>query len=257
MPLIRRVHMRGNIMKLSTIVRCCLILTIAAMFPFSLIAQTPAETTPAQSPAETTQRAASVAEYRIQVGDEIEVKSFYNPEINEKVTVRPDGRISVQLASDIPAAGKTPSELAGVLTQQYAAQFRQPEVTVILRTFAGQRIFVGGEVARPQTLELHGPMTALQAIAAAEGFRETAHTSQVILIRRDANLRPISTVMNLKDALNGHDPTQDTFLQPYDIVYVPKSKVANVNKWIDQVIRKNVPIPFSLSYRLNDQAGGE
>ena len=93
-------------------------------------------------------------EYQIQVGDELEIKSFYNPELNEKVIVRPDGRISVQLANDIPAAGQTPAALAKTLSDKYAAQFKQPEVSIILRSFAGQRVYVGGKVKRAQIVDL-------------------------------------------------------------------------------------------------------
>ena len=74
-------------------------------------------------------------EYRIQVGDQLDIKFFYNAELNEQVTVRPDGRISLQLVREITTAGLTPAELTDLLTNKYAKELKKPEVTVIVRSF--------------------------------------------------------------------------------------------------------------------------
>jgi len=75
--------------------------------------------------------AAPAKEYRIQPGDQLDIKLFYNPELNEQLTVRPDGRITLQLVNDVLAAGLTPAELTAVLTKAYATELRNPKVAVI------------------------------------------------------------------------------------------------------------------------------
>src|SRR4030043_1057184 len=110
-------------------------------------------------------------EYKIQLGDQLDVKFYYNPELNEQVIVRPDGRISLQLIHEVSAAGLTPDELNQLLTRRYAAQRNKPELTVIVRAFGGQKVYVDGEVAKPGMLPLVGTMNVLQAISHAGGMK--------------------------------------------------------------------------------------
>lgn len=190
-------------------------------------------------------------EYRIHVGDQLDIKFFYNPELNEQVTVRPDGRISLQLVHEIIAAGMTPAELTDLLTEKYATEIKKPEITVIVRSFSAQKVHVGGEVNNPGILDLIGPLTVLQSISRAGGFKDTARIQEVIVIRRKADFKPQVITINLEKAVNGTDISQDIILNPYDIVYVPKSSIANLNQWVDQYIRKNIPIPFGFGYSIN------
>ena len=187
-------------------------------------------------------------EYKIQVGDQLDVKFFYNPELNDQVIVRPDGRISLQLLHDILVAGLTPQELTKLLTEKYAPEIKQPEIAVIVRSFGAQKIYVDGEVAKPGLVPILGLMTVLQAIAQAGGVKDTALTSDVTIIRRGAGNRPVAFAVNLKQALDGTDLSQDITLAPFDIIFVPRSPIADVNVWIDQYIRKNIPIPITLQY---------
>jgi polysaccharide export outer membrane protein len=181
-------------------------------------------------------------EYRIQAGDQLDIKFYYNPELNELVTVRPDGRISLQLVHEIMAAGLTPAELTGVLREKYAVEVKQPEITVIVRSFGGQQIYVGGEVNKPGVFNFIGSMTVLQSISLATGVKDTARTKEMVIVRRGADNKPLMIPINLKKLIDGTDMSQDIFLKPFDIVLVPKSNIAEVNVWIDQYIRKNVPI---------------
>jgi len=180
-------------------------------------------------------------EYRIEAGDQLDIKFYYNPELNELVTVRPDGRISLQLVHEIMAAGLTPAELTGVLREKYAVEVKQPEITVIVRSFGGQQIYVGGEVNKPGIFNLIGSMTVLQSISLAEGVKDTARTKEMVIVRRGVDNKPLIMTINLKKVVDGTDMSQDIILKPFDIVFVPKSSVAEVNVWIDQYIRRNIP----------------
>jgi len=171
-------------------------------------------------------------EYRIQPGDQMDIKFFFNPELNETVFVRPDGKISLQLVDDVQAARLTPSELDEVLSQAYAKELRRPEVTVIVRSFTAQRVYVGGEVEKPGTVELTPGMTALQAVINAGGFRDTAKLEEVLVIRNGWADTPIPIRVNLTQPI-----ANDINLQPHDIVYVPRTWIADANLFVRQYIR--------------------
>lgn len=83
-------------------------------------------------------------DYVIYPGDKLEIKFFYNPELNDTVQVRPDGKISLQLVDDVKAAGMTTTELDKELTEKYSMEFINPTISVIVRSFTGEKIYVGG-----------------------------------------------------------------------------------------------------------------
>ncbi|MBP7526967.1 MAG: polysaccharide biosynthesis/export family protein [Syntrophorhabdaceae bacterium] len=190
-------------------------------------------------------RAYPQKEYVIAAGDTLDIKFMNNPEFNEiGVPVRPDGRLSLQLAPEVKAAGLTPGQLRDQLTQKYASELKKPEITIIVRGFSDQKIFVDGEVLLPGVVELKGPTTVMRAIAQARGLRETARISNVIVIRKNSEGKPMAANLNLANVINGTDLGQDIYLMPYDIVYVPKSNIARVNKFVDEYINRVVPGGF-------------
>ncbi|WP_455389534.1 polysaccharide biosynthesis/export family protein [Petrachloros mirabilis] len=169
--------------------------------------------------------------YRIQPGDQMDIKFFFNPELNETVFVRPDGKISLQLVDDVQAAGLTPSELDEVLSRVYAKELRQPEVTVIVRTLTAQLVYVGGEVQKPGAVELTPGMTALQAVINAGGFKDTAKLEEVLVIRDGWADAPIPIRANLTQPI-----ANDVALQSHDIVYVPRTWIADANLFVQQYV---------------------
>lgn len=196
-------------------------------------------------------------DYFIQPGDELDIKFFYNPELNEAVSVRPDGKISLQLVDDVQAAGLTPSQLDDVLTNKYAKELRKPVVAVIVKSFKGQVIYVGGEVNTQGLVDLTPGMMPLQAVINAGGFKETAMPEGAIVIRKDKDNRPVPVRVDLKDALYGNSSGAGIQLQPYDIVYVPKSAIAEANKFVKQYISdlllfKGVSLGFSYELHADD-----
>ena len=180
----------------------------------------------------------SSAPYIILPGDQLDIKFFYNPELNESVTVRPDGKISLQLVDEVQAAGLQPAELDAKLTEAYSQELKKPMVTVIVRSFKGQRIYVGGEVNQQREMELPAGMTVLQAVFNAGGFKETASPEDTILIRQGPNREPVPVRIDLKTAMYGQGDAANLALLPNDIVYVPKSSIAEANKFVNQYIEK-------------------
>lgn len=185
------------------------------------------------------------AAYRIAAGDEIEVRQFFNPELNDRLLVRPDGKIALQLIGDYQAAGKTSEEMRTELTDLYKKQVKTPEITVVVRTFGSREVFVGGEVERAGVIAFNRPVTAMRAVMEAGGFRNTARLSEVVIARRNPDGTPRIFKVDLKSFIENSDPAQDPVLEPYDLVFVPRSRVADVNLIIAQYLRENVPYSFN------------
>ena len=221
---------------------------LSMCFPILLCACNSAITNPVPLNQITTQASnRPLQEYRIQPGDNLDVKFFYNKDLNEQIIVRPDGKISLQLVGELNAADLTPAQLTDELTRAYAVELNDPKITVIVRSFNSQRVYVDGEVNRPGLINLVIPTTALQSISQAGGLKDTARIDEIILIRRSADNTFTSTMLNLAKALDGTDMKQNIVLVSQDIIYVPKSHIANLDMWVDQYIRQLIPIPFSIT----------
>ncbi len=187
--------------------------------------------------------------YLIAPGDQLEIKFFYTPELNEKVAVRPDGVIGMQLIGDVHVAGKSPEEATALLQRRYSSELVDPKIDVLVRSFARQRVFVDGQVGRPGVVELVGPLTVAQAIASGGGMLSSARTTSVLIIRHtEPHEPPKVIVVNLKNILKHSPSADDITLHPYDIVYIPNSRIGNVNKFVDLYLRRNLPMYFGLSW---------
>ena len=187
---------------------------------------------------------AGVAPYVVAVGDQLGIKFYKNPELNEDVTVRPDGMISLQLVDDVPAAGRTPTAISADLRQRYSKELSEPSISVIIRKMEGDRIYVGGEVGRQGVLHLVGGLTLFQAIQEAGGFTKTAHRKTVILIRRTADGKAIGRSIDVRPVQLGARPEDDVLLAASDVIFVPRSKIANVDVFVEQYIRDALPISY-------------
>ncbi|HNP31338.1 MAG TPA: polysaccharide biosynthesis/export family protein, partial [Nitrospirales bacterium] len=161
--------------------------------------------------------------YLIKPGDELSIKFFFNPELNEEdLVVRPDGHISLQLVHEVKAADLTPVQLKSLLEKKYEGQLKNPEIAVIVRSVREPyRIYVDGQVRSPGEYEIVGSLSVLQAIARAGGMNtDTAKTGDVKVIRRDQDGQAFVIIVDLDSALSGGDLSQDIRLLPYDFVFV-------------------------------------
>ncbi len=192
--------------------------------------------------------------YGFMPGDELDIKLLYNPEFSDRVIVAPDGYIHLALIGPVRALDRPPAELANELHQRYAIELRRPELSVVPRQFGSEIIYVGGEVQRPGVFKLAYRMGVLEGILQAGGFLETARTDQVVLIRRNCQSKPMLKVVNARQIIEGK-AGDDVPLHRFDIVYVPRSSVAEVNLWIDQYINRNLPFTRSFSYTINRDIG--
>lgn len=193
-----------------------------------------------------------VKEYEFQVGDVFDINFFENPELNQTVIVRPDGRISLPLVEELLVVGMTPSALDEIITERYREKITEPEITIILREFAGQKVYIGGEVFKPGVLQLSGRITLLQSIFRAGGHKRSAKLDSVILIRKNNNTAQLYRV-DLDKILEGEE--NDFVLRSYDVVFIPKTSITKAGDFVDQYINNLTPdilrFGFGFVYDLN------
>ena len=229
-------------------------------------------------------------QYLLQAGDEIELKFPYAPDVNERVTIRPDGWLQLQLIGALRAEGLSPEALQQQLRRRYAVYLRKPDLTVLVRSTVNQRVriggrwsqpglptldpqvsvrnappsqvFIGGEVTRPGVFAFRPGLTLMQAAFEAGGRLPTADLSRVVVVRRyetgaaviERDLRS----MLARDSQAGAFTTavaSDVRLRASDVVVFPQSRAATVSETLNEYMFKNVPFlrngALSFSYLFN------
>lgn len=195
------------------------------------------------------------SDYSIQVGDVLQINSYFDPGLKQSVTVQPDGRVSLLLVGTVMAARRTPRELGEELAQSYRRYLDDRDITVIVTEAAGQAVYVGGEVKSPSVLPLRGDLTLLQAITAAGGFLPTANRDQVLILRPTAGGR-FQTFQTNVDAVLRNE-SGELYLRRRDIVYAPKTNIAKVDQFVDQYLNQIMPrwVTAMFGYQFFHQTG--
>ena len=194
-------------------------------------------------------RPGPVSAVALRAGDILELKFAYAPQFNQIETVRPDGRIELQLVGEVAVEGKTPAGLRNELMRLYADQLQHPDLAVIVKGFYTRRVFVSGQVKSPGPVPMPGEMTAMEAVMGAGGFiRETAEPKNVIVVR-NIDGRLVGRAVDLKKAVSG-EWTAPFYLQPRDVVYVPTTCIVDVDLWVQQHIWQILP-PVGLGATMN------
>jgi len=195
-----------------------------------------------------------ISHYYLQPGDIIDVKFFRNPELNENVIVRPDGRIALQLIDEVDVAGITPPQLEKLLNEKYTPHLKKPMASVFIKSFGGQKVYVGGQVNSPGIVNIVGKTSVVHAIFEAGGLRADADMSDVLIVSRGADNSPSARKINFKKAMKGKLPDEEILLRPYDMVYVSKSAIVKANEFIFHVYNFIPPnIWFGFSYELHKE----
>ncbi|RMD84073.1 MAG: sugar transporter [Candidatus Dadabacteria bacterium] len=185
---------------------------------------------------------APAGEYRIAVGDQLGIRFLYHPELNASPQVRTDGRITVPGLGDFEAAGLRADELERALYRRASLTYRNPSVTVVVKEQAERRAYVGGEVRRPGFVALRPGMTSLRAIFERGGFLDTAKVDSVLHIHWEPNGSYRARVLDLKTVLETGDIRGDVVLGANDVVFVPKTPIANADLWVRQYILDLIPV---------------
>jgi polysaccharide export outer membrane protein len=158
--------------------------------------------------------------YKIGPQDMLRIDVWKEPDISRTIPVRPDGKISLPLLSDVQAAGLTAMELAGVIREGLTKYITNPQVTVTVTEINSRRVYCTGEVLKPGALSLLPNMTALQAISSCGGFTQFARIKGIYILRVE-NGKQVQHPFNYKDVVKGKKPEDNIVLQSGDVIVVP------------------------------------
>jgi protein involved in polysaccharide export with SLBB domain len=184
--------------------------------------------------------------YRLQVGDGIMVHFFSFPDLDDTTTIGPDGHIALRLISEFPIAGMTLAEASKETNDRYEKVVRHPGVSIVIKSYALQQVFVAGEVNSPGVIRSAVPLTASGAIAQAGGVRlATAHSRGALLLRR----RPDGGIVYYKLRLHGDLPggEGDPILRTNDLIYVPRTAIAAVADFVQANLTRIIPVNATYS----------
>lgn len=195
-----------------------LVLSVAALAGCSSLEELPT----AKPIAETEEQE---TEYRIGSDDSLQIFVWRNPELSNSVSVRPDGKITIPLIEDLPATGKTPTELARDIEKQLSVYIQDPIVTVIMRGFVGlpkDRVRVVGEAARPQALPYRSTMTLLDIMISVGGLTDFADGNRATISRLiDDELKQFR--VRIDDMLRAGDMSANVRILPGDVIVIPEA----------------------------------
>lgn len=166
-------------------------------------------------------------EYIIGPLDQLTIFVWRNPELGAKVQVRPDGRITTPLIADMPAVGKTASQLAADITVELKQYINAPRVSVIVDNFSGtfsQQVRIVGATEKPASIPYRANMTLLDAMIAVGGLSEFAAGDRARLIRADKGTgKQKEYALRLNKLLKRGDSSANVRLEPGDVIIIPSS----------------------------------
>lgn len=205
--------MTGRFVKVSSSILCVLALSACAGQP--------------TMPPPAASASAAASEYLLGPGDTLNVFVYRAPELSQSdLPVRPDGRISLPLVPDIDAAGLTPTQLARVIEGRLKEYVREPNVTVMVRSFVGpsnRQVRVIGEAAQPMSMPYRDGQTVLDVMIATRGLTRYAAGNRAEIVRRTSPTGPAQVIpVRLADLLRDGDISQDIPMQPGDTLVIPQ-----------------------------------
>lgn len=166
-------------------------------------------------------------EYIIGPLDELQIFVWRNPELGGKVQVRPDGRITTPLITDMPAVGKTPTMLQQDIKLQLSQYITDPIVSVIVTSFNStfsQQVRIVGATEKPASIPFRANMTVLDAMIAVGGLGEYAAGNKARLVRFDKGTgKQHEYALRLNDLIKRGDIKANVRLQPGDVIIIPES----------------------------------
>ncbi len=164
-------------------------------------------------------------DYLVGPGDEVNIIVWRNPEVSMTVPVRPDGKITTPLVEDLPASGKTATQLARDIEETLSKYIQQPVVTVIVTQFVGpfsEQVRVVGEAAEPQALAYRENMTLMDVMIAVGGMTEFAAGNRSRIIRKVEG-KQLQFNVRLDDLIRDGDISANAPILQGDILVIPES----------------------------------
>ena len=189
------------------------------------------------------------AEHTLSPGDEFEIRFPFAPDFNDRVTVGQDGRVSLKLVGEVVIGGLTLPEATARLRELYAKQVRAPDLSLTMRRFEPEIVYVDGWVNKVGLIRSEIPLTVERAVARAGGAKTGAKTDEILLIRRDPDGKVDTRIAALGAFAGAGRPDQDPLLKSFDIVYVPQGAIAAVADFVQNYVKNS---PFAIGVSVNE-----
>ena len=180
--------------------------------------QSPGSPSPA-APEKTVESSAAPVDpnkYLIGPEDILFIRVWREPDFTLPAAVRPDGKITMPLIGDVQAGDQTPMQLTKAITELLGKYINNPDVNVIVTDVRSKKYYIDGEVLKPGTYLLVTPMTVLEALSNAGGFRDFANTKKIRILRQGNILH-----FNYKDVSRGKNLEQNIKVEAGDHIIVP------------------------------------
>ena len=173
------------------------------------------------------------ARYRLKKGDSFDLQFAFSPELNQAISIQPDGYITLKNVGTIFVVGQTIPELTNAIKAAYASILHDPVITIALKDFEKPYFIAAGQVAKPGKYELRSDLTLIQSIAIAGGLTDSAKHSQVVLFRPVPNKDSYEArLINVKKLLKTRDLNEDVKIRPGDMVYVPQNRISKIRRYL-------------------------
>jgi len=170
--------------------------------------------------------------YRLHRGDVVEIEYTYTPEYNQTATVQPDGDVTLKLLGGVKLADLTLDQAKQAITERASQRLNKPEITLLLKDYVKPHFTVSGEVNHPGAYDIHGSVTALEAIALSGGFKESSKQNQVVLVRKVNNDVAEVHLLNFKTLSTAAGVREDVEIRPDDMLIVPKNRLSKVEPYV-------------------------
>jgi len=188
-------------------------------------------------------------EYVVGVGDLLEIVFLYHTNLTTRdLVVRRDGRISLPYVGDQMAAGYTPMVLDSLLEVRFSELLRDPNLSVIVKLPAPQKVYVMGQVRNPGRVEFDDELSMMQAVAATGGFEKGALSDHAVLIRRQGAQKIVGVEVDLEAVMSGEMLGNDLRLRNYDIIFIPKHPIYSAAEFM-QAVNDIISAPLDLVYK--------
>jgi protein involved in polysaccharide export with SLBB domain len=166
--------------------------------------------------------------YRITPGDVIELRFPFVPELDQTLSVQPDGYITLREVGDIRAQGRTLPQFRAAVNEAYMPFVRDPVFTAVLKEFEKPYFVAAGELTKPGRYELRGATTLTQAIAYAGGPTQYGKLTEVVIFRPFTEDTVSVKQINVKEMFDKKDLAEDPLLRPGDTIYISKTKMGKL-----------------------------
>ncbi len=167
----------------------------------------------------------TASNYILGPGDNLSISVYHNPDLSMTLPVRPDGRVSMPLVTDMAAAGKTPTQLAQDLQAKLKEFVKEPTVTVVVMGFVGpfaRQVRVIGEATQPMAFPYSDHMTLLDVMIEAKGLTRFAAGNSAQIVRHSGD-KTVTIPVHLGDLIRDGDITQNVAMQPGDTLIIPQT----------------------------------